>query len=633
MMQGFYWDCPSGWYSTMAAKAGGLRYMKGGHGIDRIWFPAPQKSHSGGHSMGYDPYDYYDLGQYDQMGTTATHFGTQDDLKKTLALFQSKGVVCMPDIVLNHRSGGEAESNPNLDGASTWTDFSGVASGRCTWRYNQFHPSTREESDAGSFEGFPDVCLAGPAGDDLIQWANWLTDPGNAGFDGGWRLDYVKGVNPSYLRQFIKGTGGPYAILECWDEIPLIEKYLKKSECAAAFDFPGFYTMGRVFNRGGDISQLVDPAHVFAARNPAQAVTFVANHDTDKDAHVESITRNTMLAYAFILTYQGYPCIFWRDYFDYGLADYGGRPGNGIKPLVWVREALGGGSPDIQVLKADDSLLVYGTEKGSRLAPGYVVAVNNHSSKIKRVRVSTRNRFLRGKELQSAAWYSYVEGYNRKPEAVRCNGSGSMAIEVPPRGYVVYSVATALPEPWTSGDIGNVGVVGSAIHVDGIFTLTGSGHDIEGTIDAFSFVSTPVSGGIDIAVRVGQLDNTDPWAKAGIMIRGGQDASAPNAAVLVTPENGIAFQWRATAGGQTESVRVNGPKAPCWIGLRRTDGKCHALYSQDGKRWHDLGQGQPLELSGEVSAGPVVSSHVIGNLATAIFDNLSVTANGNASKD
>ena len=443
MMQGFYWDCPSGWYGTMAAKADELCNMQGGHGIDRIWFPPPQKSQSGGYSMGYDPYDYYDLGQYPQKGTTATHFGTQDDLKKTVALYQSKGIACMPDIVLNHRSGGEAEPNPNQDGASTWTDFSGVASGRCTWDYDQFHPSSREESDAGTFKEFPDVCHVGSAGNDLIQWGKWLADPAHAGFDGGWRLDYAKGVDPTYLRRFIKGTGNPYSILECWDGMAVIEKYLKKSECAAAFDFPGFYTMGRVFNRGADIGQLVDPGHVFAAKDPARAVTFVANHDTDKDAHVESITENTMLAYAFILTYQGYPCIFWKDYFDYGLATAGGQPGNGIKPLVWIREALGGGNPDIQLLKADDGhLLVYGTLKGSREAPGYIVAINTHPSEIRRAKVFTRNYQLRGKELVAHAWYSYAEGQNQQPPAIRCNTSGGLSIEVPPRGYAVYSVAT-----------------------------------------------------------------------------------------------------------------------------------------------------------------------------------------------
>ena len=49
-----------------------------------------------------------------------------------------------------------------------------------------------------------------------------------------------------------------------------------------------------------------------------RAVTFCANHDTDQ------ITTDKMMGYAIIMTYQGYPCIFWKDYCNYGLATGGG---------------------------------------------------------------------------------------------------------------------------------------------------------------------------------------------------------------------------------------------------------------------------------------------------------------------
>ena len=45
-----------------------------------------------------------------------------------------------------------------------------------------------------------------------------------------------------------------------------------------------------------------------------------------------------MMAYAVIMTYQGYPCIFWKDYYNYGLATGGGNGagwGNGMNQLVW----------------------------------------------------------------------------------------------------------------------------------------------------------------------------------------------------------------------------------------------------------------------------------------------------------
>src|SRR5690349_12686612 len=111
MMQGFYWDCPGPWYPTMQSNAVSLRNIAGGYGINRIWFPVPQKSASGGFSMGYDPYDYYDLGSYSQNGGPGTHFGTQGQLKSAIAAFKAQGISCIADIVLNHRSGGQSEAN------------------------------------------------------------------------------------------------------------------------------------------------------------------------------------------------------------------------------------------------------------------------------------------------------------------------------------------------------------------------------------------------------------------------------------------------------------------------------------------------------------------------------------------
>lgn len=83
MMQGFYWDVPAGgtWYNTMKSKAAELANMAGGYGIDAIWFPPASKADNGAYSMGYDPFDYYDLGQYNQKGSTETRFGSQAELK------------------------------------------------------------------------------------------------------------------------------------------------------------------------------------------------------------------------------------------------------------------------------------------------------------------------------------------------------------------------------------------------------------------------------------------------------------------------------------------------------------------------------------------------------------------------
>jgi alpha-amylase len=464
MMQGFYWDCPPGWYNTMAAQAAALRNMRDGQGIDRIWFPPPAKAQSGAGSMGYDPYDYYDLGAYNQKGTVATHFGTQAELKAAIAAFRAQGIVCLADIVLNHRSGGASELNPNLNNTSTWTDFSGVASGWCAWHYNQFHPSTHEGSDEGNFGDMPDVCLARATPDsagwpryDLIQWGNWLMDSANAGFDGGWRFDYVKGYRPSLVADFRAGTGNAFGVIECWDgDVNNVEAYVTYTAGTSAFDFPGYYTMADVFNHAGSVlvAHLVDPTRVYAAKNPAHTVTFVANHDTDM------IGNDKMLAYAFILTHQGYPCLFWADYFNRGLATLGGQAGNGLNALVWVRGALGGGAPVIEnLLTSDSDLLVYGTAGGSASAPGYLVAINVNSASARSATVTTSDPALRGATLICHAWYSYVSGGNVQPASVTCGADGAVTVSAPPSGYAVYSVSLAPP---SAAPVGLTATAGNA---------------------------------------------------------------------------------------------------------------------------------------------------------------------------
>jgi alpha-amylase len=74
MMQGFYWDVdPRGdWWNTLSTRIDAWKKI----GVDRIWLPPASKGMSGGFSMGYDPMDYFDFGDFDQMGTLETRFGS-----------------------------------------------------------------------------------------------------------------------------------------------------------------------------------------------------------------------------------------------------------------------------------------------------------------------------------------------------------------------------------------------------------------------------------------------------------------------------------------------------------------------------------------------------------------------------
>ncbi len=439
MFQGFYWDVPAGgtWYNTMKSKAAGLANMAGGYGIDVMWFPPVSKADNGAYSMGYDPYDYYDLGSYNQKGSTETRFGSQAELKSAIASYKSYGIASMADIVLNHRSGGASEKN-GVNGASNWTNFTAVASGKNKWNWTSFHPNAYEAADSGVFGGFPDVNFNNsPAYGDTKTWMNWLKSTTNAGFTQ-WRFDYVKGIWPWVVKDMKAATGGVFSVGEYWDSNTGTLDWWCGDANASAFDFALLYTLQSICTNGsggGYLPDVLNYSKSFAAKNPWRAVTFTGNHDTDP------ISRDKMMAYAFILTYQGYPMIWWKDYFDYGLATLGGQWGNGIKQLVWVRGKLGGAAPQIELLKTNDGdCLIYGSKGYSTSSPGYIVVINDHPTAWKGSYVTTGNSYLKGKTLKAYAWHSPVSGQNYQPASKTASSTGYVEVYAPPRGYAVYSV-------------------------------------------------------------------------------------------------------------------------------------------------------------------------------------------------
>ncbi len=157
----------------------------------------------------------------------------------------------------------------------------------------------------------------------------------------------------------------------------------------------------------------------------------------------------------------------------------------------------------------------------------------------------------------------------------------------------------------------------------GTYTMTGSGADIWGGSDEFHFAFKQVTGATAIVAKVERLENTDPFAKAGVMIRDTLEPQSRNAAVFITPENGVRFQFRRIAGGVTERYFAEGITAPQWVKLERTTGGLvRAYYSQDGATWtrFDLVQvtmGTPLYV------GLAVTSHNAAVGCEAVFTNVS----------
>lgn len=183
-----------------------------------------------------------------------------------------------------------------------------------------------------------------------------------------------------------------------------------------------------------------------------------------------------------------------------------------------------------------------------------------------------------------------------------------------------------LPTPWSSVDIGAVGIAGGATAASGTFRVNGSGNDIWNAADAFHFVDQPVAGNCEIRARVVNLQNTDPWAKAGVMIRDSVAAGAMNVAVVLAPTNGMSFQIRSATGAATTSTVVGGGTvlAPKWVRLVRAGNSFTGYYSSDGASWTQVGATTVVPMSNSALIGLAVGAHNNALNCVAIWDNVSV---------
>jgi alpha-amylase len=371
--------------------------------VNAIWLPPASKAQNGGYSMGYDPMDYYDFGNYNQMGSTQTRFGSKSELQSLITKAHQRNMNVIADIVINHNSGGASEWNPYA-GKNTWTDFN-PASGLFYRTYNDFHPNSIHHNDEGKFGGFPDLCHH----QSYVQ--DWLWKKSNSvakyykntmKFDG-WRFDYVKGFAPWVAKNFRNAVGG-LGVGELWDGNAGTLNWWANSAQMSVFDFACYYKMNDAFD-GNNLNKLKDD--MMWKRNPYRAVTFVTNHDTDE-------IWNKMLAYAYIMTHEGYPCVFYRDYEDW--LDKGK-----LNNLMWINKNKASGSTSILYTDTDEYIA---RRNGN---PGLVVYINNSNSwKERWIQTNWSNKTIKD--------FTGHSGWQPKTQ-----GDKWVKIQAPPKSYTVWS--------------------------------------------------------------------------------------------------------------------------------------------------------------------------------------------------
>jgi alpha-amylase len=412
----------SSWWDHLAAQAEAF----GKAGFTAIWLPPVTKGASGTASVGYDVFDDYDIGSKHQKSTTATRYGTREQLVRCVAMMRANGLDVYADLVENQRGGGSGPGGFTF----RYADADGTpGGGRFPKNPDDFHPNVPQDPDVPGPDvsfgsdlapirgGSPPGSLAGR----LIDSADWLTRSLDLQ---GYRIDDVKGQSSDFLLRLLnsKSMAGKFAVAEFFDvNVPRLQDWLFRlmRGRVAAFDFSTRFTLANMSDSRPFNMATLDHTGL-AGSSPFQAVTFVENHDTDRN---EPLVANKLLAYAYILTSEGYPCVFYKDYstdqFCFGL-----KPG--IDTLIAIHERIAEGAT-VQRFK-DFDVFAYERTGG----PHLLVGLNNDTNAPRIIEVLT------GFGADVA-----LEDYARHAADIRTGADGRARLTIPLNlnggGYVCYS--------------------------------------------------------------------------------------------------------------------------------------------------------------------------------------------------
>jgi hypothetical protein len=187
-----------------------------------------------------------------------------------------------------------------------------------------------------------------------------------------------------------------------------------------------------------------------------------------------------------------------------------------------------------------------------------------------------------------------------------------------------------LPPPWQWTEIGNVVTNGWSWYEDNAFGLAAAGADIWNQADAFGYIYQPLNGDGVITVRVANQQPTDPWAKAGVMIRESLTPGSRHATMVATPGNLVSFQRRLVTGDisyedQAQVGTGTNGAAPYWVRLVRSGSNFRGYSSPDGSNWTQLGSLITItNFASSVYWGLAVTAHTTNTPSLASFDQLTL---------
>lgn len=386
MFQAFEWNVPADnkHWKRLAAEVPKLKSI----GIQNIWLPPLCKA-ANPEGVGYDIYDLYDLGEFDQKGSRATKYGTKEELLELVKVAKEHNVGIYHDAVLNHKAGADrtekcrvVEVDPNnrneeisepyeIEG---WLgfDFSGRGDKYSSQKYHWEHfsgtdwdqakekkaiykilgdnkgwsQSVDDEDGNADYMMFADIDYSHPEVQaDVKNWGVWITkELGLKGF----RLDAVQHFSSRFTGEWIDNLreqcgNDIFVVGEFWSgDVKEMSDWLDEmAHKFSLYDSPLLNNFGSISTtEKGDLRKVFD--NTLVQLRPTDAVTVVTNHDTQPGQVMETKIEGFFqpLAYALILLrVDGYPCPFYGDL--YGLQEPHKTPpscGGKLADLILARK-------------------------------------------------------------------------------------------------------------------------------------------------------------------------------------------------------------------------------------------------------------------------------------------------------
>jgi alpha-amylase len=359
----------------------------------------------------------------------------------------------------------QARTNTNI----TYPTHTGSGEANYSWTYSDIHPV--DNSDWLGFPGSDEIITNTKFfGNDLNtfsttvktrlkNWGYWMAN--TVGFDG-FRLDFVRGFQESFVAEWVNNlpllSGSQRFIVgEYWGSDSRIKNWVNAVASSGAdadgFDFPLKNTLKDLCNGNGSSFDMRWLNHAGMVRNNSgnslpgtSVVTFVDNHDTGKE-HDKWVTKDHKLGYAYMLTHEGRPCVFYPHY--YGVTQVDAHNGaytttasanlkTDINKLIQVRKTYLGGSLSVlsetgNPYPSGDAYNVYvARRQGNGTKNGAVIVMNSHDS-------NTKGLWVDVTPAGYANWTSttLVNALNGV-DSVVVYSDGRAYFSAPPRSYTIW---------------------------------------------------------------------------------------------------------------------------------------------------------------------------------------------------